>query len=57
MDKKCILCDKSHNETPVTKFEYRNSEFYICPKHIPVLIHDPQKLTGLLPDAENFEAG
>ena len=57
MDKKCIVCGKSHTEIPVTRFEYKSAEFFICPQHIPVLIHDPQRLVGLLPDAENFEAG
>jgi len=56
-EKKCIVCDISKEEVPVTKFEYKNSEFYICPQHIPVLIHDPQKLVGLIPDAENLKAG
>ena len=45
------------DEVPVTKFEYKSSEFYICPQHIPVLIHDPQKLVGLIPDADKLNAG
>ncbi|MBN2615012.1 MAG: hypothetical protein JXR71_04900 [Bacteroidales bacterium] len=57
VEKKCIVCNASHNEVPVTRFEYKESVFYICPQHIPVLIHDPQKLVGLIPDAENLNAG
>lgn len=56
MEKKCIVCAKSSKEIPLTKFYYKESQFYICPKHIPTLIHKPTELEGLIPDAENFEA-
>ncbi len=57
-DKKtCLVCKRDHNEVPVTKFYYQDTHFYICPQHIPVLIHDPQKLVGLLPGAEEMQAG
>lgn len=57
MDKKCIVCSRTHEEVPVTKFEYRDNVFHICPQHIPILIHSPHKLAGLIPDAENLDAG
>lgn len=56
-NKKCIVCKKSSNETPVTKFDYRESEFYICPQHIPILIHNPQELIGLLDGADKLQGG
>ena len=56
-NKKCIVCKKSSNETPVTKFDYQESEFYICPQHIPVLIHNPQELIGLLDGADKLQGG
>jgi len=40
----------------LTEFEYKDQMFWICPQHIPVLIHDPHKMEDLLPGAENFEA-
>jgi len=57
MERKCIVCGKNHQEIPVTKFYYKENEFYICPQHIPMLIHKPTELAGLIPDAENFQAG
>ncbi len=57
VEKKCVFCGASKNDVPVTRFEYKESEFYICPQHIPVLIHDPQKLVGLIPDADKLNAG
>lgn len=52
--KECLVCKKSSVEIPVTKFYYQESEFYICPQHIPVLIHKPQELVGLLDGAEKL---
>lgn len=56
-NKKCLVCKKSSNETPVIKFEYQGSEFYICPQHIPVLIHNPQEFIGLLDGADKLQGG
>jgi len=53
--KKCIVCQRSQEEMPVTEFYHKEASFYICAQHIPILIHDPQKLVGLLPDADKME--
>ena len=53
--KECLVCKKSSSDIPVTKFYYQKSEFYICPQHIPILIHNPQELIGLLDGAENLK--
>ena len=44
--KECLVCKKTATEIPVTKFHYQESHFYICPQHIPILIHN--KKTRLL---------
>ena len=56
-NKSCLVCKKSSNETPVTKFYYQESNFYICPQHIPILIHNPQELVGLLDGADKMQGG
>ncbi len=56
LKKECIVCKKTHEEIPLVKFDYKETSFWICPQHIPVIIHDPAKLVGILPDAENMEA-
>ena len=53
--KDCLVCGRNQQEIPVTEWHYQESNFFICAQHIPVLIHDPQKLIGLLPDAEKME--
>lgn len=57
LTKECLVCKKSEKEIPVTKFYYRESHFYICPQHLPVLIHNPQELVGLLPGADQLPKG
>jgi hypothetical protein len=53
--KTCIVCKKSSMEMPVTKFYHKNTSFYICSQHIPVLIHNPQELVGLIDDADTIQ--
>ncbi|WP_339917492.1 hypothetical protein [Yeosuana marina] len=53
--KVCLLCKKSAEETPVTKFHYKDSAFYICPQHLPILIHKPEELVGLLDGADTLQ--
>lgn len=56
-NKECLVCKTPSTETPVTKFYYQETEFYICPQHMPVIIHNPKELIGLLPGAENLKEG
>ena len=55
--KACMFCKRTDNEIPLVQVDFKSKNYWICPQHIPVLIHDPKKLTGILPDAENMEAG
>lgn len=52
--KACIVCKKTSFETAVTKFHHKDSEFYICSQHIPILIHKPEELIGLLDGADKL---
>lgn len=53
-EKQCLMCQRGIDVTPLVRLEYRDSEFWICPQHFPVLIHDPAQLIGKLPGAENL---
>lgn len=53
--KECLVCQRDQKEIPMTEFFYQESSFFICAQHIPVLIHDPQKLVGLLPGADKLQ--
>jgi hypothetical protein len=49
-----LVCQQTSDEVPLIPFQYRGADRFICPQHLPVLIHDPAKLTGLLPGAEGL---
>jgi len=50
----CLACQRGTSETPLIPLEYRESKVWICPQHLPLLIHDPASLIGKLPGAENL---
>lgn len=56
-DKKCLYCQRGEEQVPLVQLAFKGSKYYICPQHIPVLIHNPDQLQGMLPDAENMQAG
>lgn len=57
MTKKCIACNTTNQQAPLLQFDYQDQEYYICPQHLPVLIHHPEELIGKMPGAETFKAG
>lgn len=56
-NKTCIVCKKTEDEIPLVIMTYKNQEIRICPEHLPLLIHEPHKLVGMLENAENFPKG
>jgi hypothetical protein len=50
----CLICRRGSHDTPLVVLEYRGSAMRICPQHLPVLIHDPASLIGVLPGAETL---
>lgn len=56
-EKSCLVCKKTSDETPVTEFHYKEGSFFICPQHMPTLIHNPGELINLLPGAEGLTPG
>ena len=50
----CIQCGQDENKVPLLAFFYKGREHRICTEHLPVLIHNPQDLTGKLPDMDKL---
>lgn len=48
----CVRCDASSDTVPLVAFQFKGKEYWICPQHLPLLIHDPVKLADKLPGAE-----
>ncbi len=55
--KVCLVCKQDEMQAPLVAVDFKGYHYWICPQHIPVMIHDPSKLEGLLPGAENLQAG
>lgn len=53
-DKHCLACERGSAEIPLITLDYRGQTLWICPQHLPLLIHDPQRLAGRLPGAEGM---
>ena len=56
-DKACVFCQQNENQVPLVQLSYMEKSYWICPQHIPILIHQPDKLAGMLPGAEDMQAG
>lgn len=51
----CLYCHRSANEVPLISLVYRDGSAWICPQHLPILIHQPHKLANILPGVENLD--
>jgi hypothetical protein len=47
----CLVCQRTEQQTPLISFRYRGADRWICPAHLPVLIHHPEQLDDVLPGA------
>lgn len=54
-DNACLFCHRTSDAVPLLTLEYRGADIRICAQHLPVLIHDPGQLAGILPGAEELE--
>jgi hypothetical protein len=51
---KCIYCERSDNEIPLIAMRSQKQEIWICPEHLPILIHKPAQLVDKLPGAAHL---
>jgi len=50
----CLYCERTNNQIPLILMNYQGRQIYICPQHLPILIHKPAQLADKLPGAERF---
>jgi hypothetical protein len=50
----CAYCQRDSDQVPLLVLRYQEAETWICPQHLPLLIHDPAELIGKLPGAEHL---
>ncbi|MEI7906993.1 MAG: hypothetical protein WCI84_06500 [Bacteroidota bacterium] len=51
----CLVCEQSYQTIPLINLKYQDHDLWICPQHLPMLIHKPQMLVGKLPGAEGMK--
>lgn len=51
---KCLVCNRSSDEIPLLALRYNQEWAWICPEHLPILIHKPAQLADRLPGAINL---
>ena len=51
---KCIVCERSSDQVALITLRYQDAALWICPQHLPILIHNPEKLADKLPGAASF---
>jgi len=53
-EEKCIYCERNSDEVVLMLLRYQNNTCWICPQHLPILIHKPEQLADKLPGAAGF---
>ena len=51
----CVVCEQTNQEIPLLAISYQDEQYWICPQHLPILIHKPAELIGRLPGVEKLE--
>jgi hypothetical protein len=59
MSSECFYCKITEQEVPLVKLAFREESLFICPQHLPILIHKPDQLADLLSrmESSNLEQG
>lgn len=51
---RCLVCEQDSHAVPLIELRYQDGVFWICPQHLPILIHKPSQLADKLPGAEHL---
>ena len=52
----CVQCGRNDQDVPLIALQVKGDQAWICPQHLPLLIHKPHLLEGKLPGTENLQA-
>jgi len=50
----CLYCQQTSHDIPLIEILFRGEQYWICPQHFPLLIHDPEKLMGKIPGLDHW---
>jgi len=46
---RCLHCESTSDEVPLLLLRFKERDVWICPQHLPILIHKPAELAHKLP--------
>jgi hypothetical protein len=51
MDKQavCLVCNEDDRNVPLIHMCFKGEIYWICPQHLPLLIHKPEQVADKLP--------
>lgn len=49
---KCLYCERTASQVPLIALRFGGQDLWICPQHLPILIHKPEQLAEKLPGAD-----
>ena len=41
---RCLVCEQTSDAVPLINVKFRGQDLWICPQHLPILIHRPAQL-------------
>lgn len=44
----CLVCRTTSDDVPLVTLAFQGANLWVCPQHLPILIHDPAQLVGIL---------
>ena len=50
----CVYCERYEDQVPLVSLRFRGESLWICPQHLPLLIHKPAQLAHKLPGIESL---
>lgn len=53
---KCLFCGQTSERVPLVHVTYKDQNIHICSQHLPLLIHEPEKLGDRLDRAAQESA-
>jgi hypothetical protein len=48
----CLYCQRNDDRAPLLQVVFKGRQYWICPQHLPILIHKPDQLADQLPGIE-----
>ena len=51
----CINCSRNDMVIPLIKLQFKGDGFWLCSACLPTLLHQPGRLVGRLPGAEEIQ--